>query len=206
MKTLPDALDTIDAALKTVVHWNPDEPDEKKRGAIPVAMLAGFRAAYDLTAPEGTTSLNAKQRRDRLTAQRYLTMFSGLAVRNEPIDDDWVAVARGAALLGRLLIMITREDFSSSKRRHRTARVMGKLSGGDDLGQIQEKWLKYAKEQAAQTPGVTASALAAAIAENENLNLRGKATDRHPNGKQKAVGTINNYLSKNRTEWDPERR
>ena len=206
MKPLSNALNTIDAALKVVAHWNPDEPDEKKRGAIPAAMHAGFRAAYDLTAPEGTTSPSAKQRRERLTAQRYLTMFSGLATKNEPLGDDWVAVARAAAWLGRLVIMITREDFSASKKRHKTARVMGKLSGGDDLGQTQEKWLKHAKKRAAKTPGMTASALAAEIAGNEKLNPRGKATDRHPDGKQKAVGTINNYLSKNRTEWDPERR
>ncbi len=229
-----EALDTIDAALKAVVHWNPDEPDEKtidaalkavghwdpdkeeratmydamlaeKRAAMYAVMDAGYRAAYDLTVPEGTTSPGAEPRRERLAAQRIWAVFGGLAARNEPLDEEWVAVARAAALLGCLVISFMREDYSASKKRHKAARVSGKLSGGDDLGQIQEEWVKYAKKRAVEAPGIGPSKLAAEIAGSEGLNPKREATNRHPYGKRRAIGTIRNYLSRNRAKWNPDR-
>jgi hypothetical protein len=197
VKPIPDALDTIDAALKAVAHWNPDKPDEKKRAVIYAAMHAGFQAAHDLTAPEGTTSQNAKakQRRDRLTAQRYWTMFGDLAARNEPLDDNWVTVARAAAWLGRLLIMITREDFIDARKRRKGNIEAGKLSAGEEAPLDWQRWDDYAKRRKRETPTVNATQLAHEIHRDKELNPKGKA-----------FGTINNYLGKIRANWDPEHR
>lgn len=134
-----------------------------------------------------------------------MAMGFSLAARNEPADVEWVAVARGVAALGRLLIMIMREDFTDARKRRKDARVSGGRSGGDDLGQIQKEWVKYAKKRAAVAPGIGPSALAAEIAGNEKLNPKREATNRNPYGERRAVGTIRNYLSGNRAKWNPDR-
>ena len=73
---LSDAIAKIQAALSAVTKWD-GKPDEELRHAL----LVGFRAAHELTAPEGTTSPKAQPRRDRLDDHRVVAMMIGSAVR-----------------------------------------------------------------------------------------------------------------------------
>lgn len=195
MKSLPDALDTIDAALKAVAHWNPDNPDEERRAAMYAALLAGFRAAPDLSAPEGTTSPGARPRRELLEGRRFAARILELAALNEPLDDDWVTVARAAAWLGRAAVSAMREDFLADRNKRQQSIVAGKLSSGEDVQEDHRDWIEYAIERVAKAPGVGPKEIAREIYAHQDRK----------HGDKRDLKTIENYLVKHRVEWDPER-
>jgi hypothetical protein len=188
---LSEAIVKIQTALSAVTHWR-GEPDEELRKAL----LEGFRAASELSAPEGTTSQGAKPRRDRLESHRFLSMIVGLAAYNEPLEYDPVAVARAAAWLGGVSVKTMWEDFFDARDHRKVRQKGGKNRGGYELEEIRQGWINYAKLQAEKSPDVGAMELARKIyRDKKGLNRISRA-----------VGTINNYLGANRSEWDPSHR
>ena len=68
----------------------------------------------------------------------------------EPLEGDSVAVAQVTAWLGRLLVMITREDFSVGRKKQRSNIKGGERSAGYEVEEEQRRWKGHAQLRVCQ--------------------------------------------------------
>ena len=204
MRLSEEALTKIHGAFESVKGWA-GGPDESVLDAI----RSGLLAAHDLTTPEGTSSPNAKPRRDRLHQRHIMTKVFGVVSMAELEVSNFnpVTVARVTALLGGMVTTVLREDFVVGRKRQRSNIKGGENSAGDDaevVDEIHGGWVEHAKKRVQESPKVNGKVLAEEIFSDQGLNPMMEPSPRYPDGKRRAFGTINNYLSKHRAEWDPD--